>query len=158
MDKIIQLVQTPLVWLLCAASGILAFIIGMLINKHISNKETSGAQKMAEKIIEEAEKEARARKREADLEAKDIIFAAKNDFDQQTREHRKEMQKAEQKLAKREEYIDNKVEILDKKEKELVSQGRNFKNLKQVFPRRIKNLRRLLKPRKNGWNKFPVYQ
>lgn len=77
------------------------------------------AEERARSIIEKANIEADAKKREALLEAKEEALRAKNEFEKETKDRRNELQKYERRLLSKEEATDKKLETLEKKEEQL---------------------------------------
>ncbi len=67
----------------------------------------------ARDLVAQAEREAETRRREAELQAKDFIFRAKSEFEEQTRDERREIQALEKRLLQREEHLDRKMDQVD---------------------------------------------
>ena len=89
--------------------------------------ETAAAKNTAERIIEEAQKDAAAIKKEAELQAKDSVLKERAEFEKEVRDTRRELQNQEKRLIGKEEGIDKRVESIDKREVEL---GRREQSLK----------------------------
>lgn len=102
--------------------GAVFFFIGYSARKLRAEKKIVLAEDKAKKIIEEAKREAGNRRKEVELEAKDLFYRTRADFEKETKERRTELLTLEKRLLQREENLDRKVDILDKKEKDL--QGR----------------------------------
>ncbi|MDZ7317258.1 MAG: ribonuclease Y [candidate division KSB1 bacterium] len=101
--------------------GVVGFIGGWLASRYIGQSKVANAEKLAEKIIADAEKEAKALKREKQLEAKDEFLRLKQNLENEIRQRRAELSKLESKLAGREQSLDRRHELLSKKEEELKS-------------------------------------
>ena len=69
----------------------------------------------AKGLLEEAKLEAKNLKKEAVLEAKEEAFRLTSECDQELKERRAEMQKAENRISQREEFLDKKEELIEKK-------------------------------------------
>ncbi|RKY43391.1 MAG: ribonuclease Y [Candidatus Omnitrophota bacterium] len=95
------------------------FLLGYLLRGYISRKRANSAESKASQILEQAEKEVQSKMKEAELEAKDLLYKTRIEFEEQTREKREELASLEKRLMQKEENIDRKVDILDKKEKEI---------------------------------------
>lgn len=91
------------------------FGAGYLARKYIAEAKIASAEEAAARIIDEAEKEAEAKKREAVLEAKEEVHKLHNDFDREVKERRNELQRIERRLLQKEEALDRKSEILERK-------------------------------------------
>ena len=74
------------------------------------------AEKRAKEIIDEAGKEAEAKKREASVEIKEESIRAKKELDRETKERKAELQHYENRVLKKEESLDRKTEGLERKE------------------------------------------
>jgi ribonuclease Y len=104
----------------------LFFLAGWWVSRRISEGKVNKAERLAQKIITDAEKEAEIKVREAKLEAKDEWYKAKMKFEQETQEKRVEIQRLERKLSERESNLDRKVDILNKKERENQSREKSL--------------------------------
>ena len=92
---------------------ILAFVAGIVLFWIISSSRKDSAVAEASRIREDAKKEAEHVLREAKVSAKSEILKLKENFETETRERRKELNKLEQRLDIREENLDKKFDILD---------------------------------------------
>ena len=88
--------------------GIVLFIIFIIKNNAKSNK--------ANKIIEEAKKEAEKIKRDRLLETKEEIYRLKQDADKEIKEKKSELKDNESRLITRENNLDKRDEMLQKRE------------------------------------------
>lgn len=77
------------------------------------------AEETAKMILQEAEREAEAKKREAILEAKEEALRIKNEGERELRERRNDIQRQEKRILQKEENLDRKLEMLEKKEEHL---------------------------------------
>ncbi|PAQ15951.1 ribonuclease Y [Bacillaceae bacterium SAOS 7] len=98
---------------------IVGVVVGYFVRKSIAESKIAGAKGAAEQIIEDANREAEALKKEALLEAKDEIHKLRTDTELELRERRNELQKQENRLLQKEENLDRKDEQLDKREAQL---------------------------------------
>ncbi|WAA11255.1 ribonuclease Y [Fervidibacillus albus] len=96
--------------------GAVGFIAGYFIRKSIAEAKIAGAKDAAEKILDDAKREAESLKKEALLEAKDEIHKLRTETERELRERRSELQKQENRLLQKEENLDRKDETLDKRE------------------------------------------
>lgn len=96
-----------------------AFFIGYIIRKRIAEAKISSAEEATKKILEDAYKEADAKKREALVEAKEEILKMKNESEKEVKERRNEVSKLEQRVLQKEENVDKKMENLEHKEDQL---------------------------------------
>ncbi len=93
-----------------------SFLIFQNNQKKVNAKKIGSAEEQARQIIDDAVKNAEAKKREALLEAKEENLRAKNDLEQEIRERRSEISKNENRIMQKEENLDRKIEAADKRE------------------------------------------
>jgi ribonuclease Y len=105
---------TTIIFILLAT--IVGAVVGFFVRKSIAEAKIAGAKSVAEQIIDEANREADALKKEALLEAKDEIHTIRTEAEQDIRDRRIELQKQENRLMQKEENLDRKDESLDKRE------------------------------------------
>lgn len=102
------------------------FLIGYFIRKITSERKVRSAESLAQKLLDEARKEAESTKREAVLEAKDELYKSRQKFEEDTKERRLELITLEKRLSQREELFDRKSDLLDKKEREYLSREKEI--------------------------------
>lgn len=95
------------------------FLVGYVIHKRLGEARLESAEKVAEKVIGEAKKKAEMMEKEAQLQAKDILYQTKADFDKEMADKRAALQRLEKRFLQKEENIDKKVDLLDAKEGEI---------------------------------------
>ena len=97
----------------------LMFTFGYFLSIKIREKKIVSVKELAEKIKEEAEREAEAIKRSANLESKELMAKLKNEFERSTKNTTKELQQRERRLADKEMGLERKSAFLHKKEQDL---------------------------------------
>ena len=116
----------------CAAGGVLlGFIFGFVIRMKTAEKKVGSATLQANRILEDAIRNADARKKEALLEAKSEILRSKEDAEFEIKERRREVSRQERRLAQKEENLDKKLESLEKKEADLQTRREEAEALKE---------------------------
>jgi ribonuclease Y len=113
-----------IVSLVVAIIGVLA---GFFIRKYVAEKKIQDAETQAQHILEQAKKEAVDRRREVELEAKDLLYRMRQDFERETKDRRIEISNLEKRLSQKEENIDRRLDLLEKKEKEIEARSENVK-------------------------------
>lgn len=98
---------------------VVAFVLGMLYRKKVSEREIFSAEEEAKRIINESIKAAENKKREALLESKEEIHRNRTEYEREVKERRAELQKQERRLQQKEENLDRKNENLEKKTDQL---------------------------------------
>ncbi|MCU0820874.1 MAG: ribonuclease Y [Spirochaetes bacterium] len=121
--------------------------LGYALKAYLGKIKLSSAEIKSKKIIEEAIKEAEAKRKELLIDAKDQLLLERNNFDKEMRERRQELQNIEKKIGQRDESLDMRDEQLKRKEK--IIQLREQENqereeeLKREFERHRKELERV---------------
>ncbi|MBQ1517429.1 MAG: ribonuclease Y [Clostridia bacterium] len=112
---------------LCAIiSGVVCFLQGVEHRKKIAEAEIGSAEIEARRIVDEAVKEAEAKKKEIVLEGKDEVHQFRNETEKDLNSRRKEIQRQERRMQQKEETLDKKLDNLEKKEENVA------KKLKQA--------------------------
>ena len=114
-------------------SALVGGFLGWYLNSRSGQNKLASATEQANKIREEAAREAETLKKEKLLEVKDEWYQKKKEFDQDVQKQRNKLTAQEKAIEVREENIDRKVELLGKKERE---QG----NLKRSLDERMRSL------------------
>ena len=90
--------------------------IGWRRRKARAEKEIGSAEEEGRRILNEAIKNAENKKREATVEAKEIILKERTEFEKEVKDRRSELSRQENRLNQKEENLDRKTENLEKKE------------------------------------------
>ncbi len=115
------------VWIaICIVSAAVASLISILIRKKTVEKTIGSAEKKAREIIDDAIKDAEAKKKEMLLEAKEDNLKTKNELEKEVRERRSEIQKFEQRILNKEEAVEKKADAIDKREQSLKDREENL--------------------------------
>ncbi|MFR9069847.1 MAG: Rnase Y domain-containing protein, partial [Paraclostridium sp.] len=91
-------------------------IVGYFVRKNISEAKIGQAEKMADDIIDKANKEAETLQKEKLLEAKEEIHKWRNEAEKENKERRIEVQRFEKRIIQKEEVLDKKLQTLENKE------------------------------------------
>lgn len=94
-------------------------LVGWLIRKNVAEKTIGSAEIESKRLIQNAETEAEAKKREAIVAAKEEVMQIRNDMEKETRERRNELQRMERRYLQKEETLERKIETLERKEENL---------------------------------------
>ena len=93
-------------------------ILGWTIRWLYARFQLSASEQRAERVKQDAIKEAEAQKKEILLEAKDQLIRERNQQERENRERRAEVQRYEARVNKKEELVDQKAAECEKKERE----------------------------------------
>ncbi len=107
--------------------------LGWIIRWLYARFQLSSSEQKASRIIQEAIKEAAAKKREALLESKDQLIREKNQLERETRERRNELQRFERRLVQKEENLERRIDSLEKQEREFVNRQRSLEKREIVL-------------------------
>jgi ribonuclease Y len=112
-----------IIGIICALAGI---FLGWVIRWLYARFQLSSSEQKANRIIQEAQKEAETRKREVLLETKDQLLREKNQLERETRDRRNELQRMERRLIYKDENLERKMAMLEKQEKAITNRERTL--------------------------------
>ena len=130
-----------------------AFTLGYLIRKYAAERKVKIAEARSKELMAAAGKEAENIRREAKLEAKDLLYKTRTEFERETKETRTNLSALERRLMQKEENIDRKVDILEKKEREIQAKERDAVLRQRQLANRDNELRRLIEEEKQRLQK-----
>jgi ribonuclease Y len=107
--------MTTIMFILLPIVGI---VLGWIIRWLYARFQLSASEQKAERVKQDAIKEAEAQKKEILLEAKDELIRERNQQERENRERRIEIQRYESRVSKKEELLDKRAADYDKQEKE----------------------------------------
>jgi len=102
------------------------------------------ARQNAGRIVADANKQAEARVKEADLEAKEKLLQMRSDFDRKAQERRDEMKKSEQRLQQKEENLDKKTQQVESRIAEVERRDRSLNDREKNVEKREEELSALV--------------
>jgi ribonuclease Y len=94
--------------------------LGWMIRWLYARFQLAAAEQKAERIQQDAVKEAEAQKKEILVEAKDQLIRERNQQERENRDRRAELQRYERRVIQKEENVDKKVATLDRQEQVLL--------------------------------------
>ena len=92
-------------------------VFGYMVRKVVAKKRLKSAEEKARVMLEEVKKEVASRRKEIDLEARDLLHKTRVEFEKESRDRKQELAVLERRLMQREENLERKVDIIEKKEK-----------------------------------------
>jgi len=128
---------------LIVVSG-LACVGGYWLRVFLSRKSLTGAELKAKQVLEEAQRQADAVAKQAQLEGKEQLHAMRQEFEEKTKERRNEVAQLEKRLHQREELMDRKMELAERKEKDLSDRDRKFASREQELKAQDEQLAQLI--------------
>jgi ribonuclease Y len=135
-------------------AAIAVFFVGWYTYKKVSETRVLNAEKLAEKIIREAQKEAETRKKSALLEAKDEWYKAKANFEKESQAQRQQLQALERRLGEREGSLNRRADLLERKERELRRLERDTLTKEKAVEERSKELNDLIREQNSRLEKI----
>jgi ribonuclease Y len=127
------------------AIGITVGLVMSLAYKSTLKSQKATADVDKDKVIAISRKEAEQIKREATLEAKDIVYQAKSDAEKELKERRNEVSQLEKRLRQKEETLDRKVEQNEKRDQDLTRRERDYTTKEHSVQEKEDTYIRLLK-------------
>ena len=106
--------------------GVVGFLVGIIVKKQVEKGKLGTAEDRVKQIIVDAENKAGTIKKEAELEAKDILLKSKIQFENESQEKQKELQTLERRLISREENLEKKFDLLENKDSDLKKQDQSL--------------------------------
>lgn len=97
----------------------LGVVLGMFLSRKLSESKINNARVEAEKLLTDAAKESEAIRKEATIQAKDVVLEAKTDWEKEARELRREIQSHENRLQQKEENLERRLDHAEEKSEEL---------------------------------------
>ena len=76
--------QIEIVILLSIVTAVIGFFAGNLLRKKLTESKISSAEEQAVKLLEDAKRQVETVSKEASLQAKDVIYQAKAEFERET--------------------------------------------------------------------------
>lgn len=116
-------------------------VLGWIIRWLYARFQLSASEQKAERVKQDAIKEAEAQKKEILLEAKEQLIRERNQQERENRERRTEVQKYEARVAKKEELVDKRSAEFDRKEQEFAGRLASMKRREDAFAAQEETLR-----------------
>ena len=114
-------------WILLIILPLAGLALGWIIRWLYARFQLTASEQRAERIKQDAIKEAEAKKKEILLEAKDQVIRERNQQERETRERKAELQRYERRVFQKEESIDKKTAQIERMEQALADRDKSFK-------------------------------
>jgi ribonuclease Y len=125
-------------------AGIAASLLFLFFKKSMGALKVKSAAAAAQAILEEAKKSADAIRKEGELNAKDLLFRMRQDFERETRERREESAGLEKRIQQRESNLDRRADLLEKKEREIEEKLRSLRGQEDALKAKADELNKIL--------------
>jgi ribonuclease Y len=134
----------------CLASG----YGGFLLSNYLVKRRLQITHQKSQQLLETAKLEAEKIRKEAQLEAKDLLYRLRVDFESETKDRRQELINMEKRMLQKEENLDRRVELLEKKEKAIDAKQHNISSLENNLLSKEKHLDALVAEEKDRLQKI----
>ncbi|QGT99638.1 Ribonuclease Y [Candidatus Syntrophocurvum alkaliphilum] len=142
-----NIITTLVSFLVITLSLAVGLVAGYYGRRFIAESRIGAAEEESERILDEAAKEAEAKKKELLLEAKDEIHRNRQESEKDLRERRRELDRIERRIIQKEETLDKKSENIERKENSLNEKEKEIEktqnDLQMVLTQQLKELERL---------------
>ncbi|MBI1964022.1 MAG: DUF3552 domain-containing protein, partial [Candidatus Rokubacteria bacterium] len=113
------------IWLILDSFiAVLALVVGFFLHKIFSDRKIGEATTRAERIVQDAEREAANRTKQADLAAQEASLKARTVFEEDARRRQREIEQIEQRVLAREEELARKLEQMERRLNEIGAKER----------------------------------
>ena len=119
---------------------VVGFVLGTVFRKRTYEVHLDQATQTADGIIQQANKDAQAAKKEALLEAKDESHRYRKEVERELKDRRAEVQRQEDRLIQREATLDHKDESLEKREQSLEHKENRLANDRKALENKNKKI------------------
>jgi ribonuclease Y len=106
--------------------AIVSFVLSWFLARKSSERDIKIAKDDAQRIVSKAENEAKIKRKEAVLEAREEWHQIKADFDKESGAKRKELDALERKLSEQQNGLSKKLEFVEVKDRELANRERTL--------------------------------
>jgi ribonuclease Y len=124
-----------------AALGLAA---GVVVRKRMVENRVESVNILSRKIVDEAKAEANHIKKDAQLQAKDVLFQMKQEFEAESKERRAEALDLERRLSQKEISLEKKSDQMQERESVLLKKENRFTDLQASLEADKENYNRLV--------------
>jgi len=131
--------------LIAISTGITLGILLSLIHRHKTRGRLIALEKEREGILTEAKRAADAIKKEAAIEAKDLVYQAKTEAEKELRERRNELNQLDRRLRQKEEALERKLDQVEKREHDLNKRERDYGSRERALQEKENHYNQIIK-------------
>jgi len=126
------------------AAIVVGFLVGFVTSRRFAASRIAESRLLAEKLIAEAQREAESRRRETDLESRDVVFRAKMNFEEECRDRRDEMERRSKDLKEKEDNMKRRLDLLERKEATVVERLQALDAKQKMLDGHLEESKRLM--------------
>ncbi len=142
MNEILHQISSASVNVKSIVTCVVGVGIGVLVHWWVTKFFGASASKLAEKVKDDARKEAEHLVREAKVAAKSEFLKLKDEFEKESREKKQELLAIEKKIAGREEHLEKRADVLDARSASLEREEKEVASLKERLGQRDSELKK----------------
>ena len=139
--------------LIILGSIAIGVVLGYLFQVRLAKKKLESSESLADRIVDEAKKEAENIRKEAILQAKENLFRAKSEFEKEAKESKAEFENIEKRLREKEESLDRRADQLSQRESGMENRERSFSGKEAQINEKNEKLSRLIQEQKENLEK-----
>ena len=136
-------------------AGLIAVVAAVVITYYVTvnnlkkdaDSKIGNAENKAREIIDDALKNAEAKKKETLLEIKEESIKTKNELEKETKERRAELQRYEKRVLSKEEALDRRADVLEQRESKITVREEQIKQreikVDELNSKRVQELERI---------------
>ena len=142
-----------LIILIILGSIAIGVVLGYLFQVRLAKKKLESSESLADRIVDEAKKEAENIRKEAILQAKENLFRAKSEFEKEAKESKAEFENIEKRLREKEESLDRRADQLSQRESGMENRERSLSGKEAQINEKNEKLSRLIQEQKENLEK-----
>lgn len=136
------------VYIIVSVVVLFAFFLGWFFHSKVEEKKIGTAEARAQKIIEDAEREANNIKKEKLLEVRDEWFRKKQEFEAEVNQIKQKLQSYEKQLLAKEEKLNERADELNRRERELNKVQQQLEEQRKSIELRQKEVEQIIEEQK----------
>jgi ribonuclease Y len=137
MDSILIIIGTVLF-------SVITFYLGWILSTKLGQGKVANAERLAEKIVSEAEKESESIKKQKLIEAKDEWYNLKQKFEKESQTQRQDIDKQRRQLERNELELNKRLEHLNQKENEIKRIEQSVKDRNEHLSKKQEELDKII--------------
>ncbi|MGH9367052.1 MAG: Rnase Y domain-containing protein, partial [Thermoanaerobaculia bacterium] len=94
-----------LIWVWLVVDLLVGLGIGVVVHKSLTDRRIGGTEERVRRILEEGQRDADARRKAAELEAREIALRTRAELDEETRRRQRDIQQVEQRISQKDEQL-----------------------------------------------------
>jgi ribonuclease Y len=132
----VAILQPTTVIILIVAAVVLLPLVGlagMLLQRQATGRRLGDVAQHGRRVLEEAERNAETRLKDAAIEAKEVVYRARAELEQELRERQKEVQNLERRLSQKEEQVTRRLDQFDRRDRDYHAREEGLRGREQAL-------------------------